>query len=661
MKRTFILATFLSIASISSSSAQEFKINLREYYPLAEGNTWTYQVKQFRADGQVAYRLNTQTVSGESKLDAQVIAKRMMDDRGQYSLIAVDEHKFQIFGENIGQGEVKLNPAYMPFEVSFKPGKVYTTRHTPSEGEAVIGESTFFGVESVHTPAGAFRDCLKLRFQTMKPSGATMTTTTYLAKDVGAVKEIKEIFSPVAQQSLRYETELMHGTINGRKIGAEAARTVKMAEYFPFHQGDSWTYDWKYTMANGQSRVTQRRRWFEGTKFTNAGAAFKLVSSTGEDDYQYYVLDRGGLRIIESGEKGTRAQGIKFYYDPALLIARDDLALGRTYRWSQLEQGSRTLMQFATTLDGFENIETPMGRFENCLRVRIEWETSSARVKNIYFYARGVGMVAYDYEVINRTDCAVMMTLAGRMKEATINGYTVKSADEAKGLWDKLATDLAAAEDNPTARELFKQASLNRYVWDAEFGFRGFTADATLKIDGGAPISFRLRCSPSLNIEIDTPDVATKAIIHEEMSQFVTHRQPRKPFEAWYGPDKAKFKLGKETPEGREIFIEGNSMGSNYIVGNKQIKGLSRNMGALDFTINNQKYLAVEDGRYIATEYGVSYYQKGTKQEVGRDWYQDAYVKQDAYWVPKSRTHTSTLKDKPARIELEIIRLEYLK
>ena len=661
MKRTMTFAALAFLLAIANSSAQESKLDLRDYYPLADDNTWTYQVKQFRADGQIAYRLRTQFIAGEAKPEPGTTAKRLMDDRGRYSLVATDGRSLRVFGENAGQGEVKIAPAYTLFDVDYKPGKLYTARHTPSEGEAVTSETAFFGVESVNTPAGAFRDCLKLRFQTTKPSGATVTTTSYLAKGAGLVKEVQEVFSPAAEQSLRYETELMHGRIAGRKIGGEAARTVKTAEYFPYHQGDSWTYDWKLTLANGQSRTTERKRWFEGAKFTNAGAAFKLMSSTGEEDYQFYVLDRGGLRIIESGEKGMRAQGVKFYYDPGLLIARDDLAIGRTYRWSQMEQDGKNLMQFSTTLDGFESIETPMGRYENCLRARVEWETTSSRIKNIYFYARGVGMVAYDYEVINRNDCTVMMTLAGRIKEATINANTVKTADEAKKLWDRMAAELAAAEDNPTARGLFKEASLNRYVWDADLGFRGFTADLTVKIDGGPIVPFKVKCSPSLAIEIEAPDTTIKAIIHEEMSQFVTHRQPRKPFDAWYGPDKAKFKLGKETPEGREIFIEGDSMGSNYIIGDKLVKQLSRNIGRMDFTIFNQKYQAVEDGRYIATEYSVSYYLAGTRQEVGRDWLQDAYVKQGAYWVPKSRIHTSTIKGKPGRIELEITRLDYLK
>ncbi len=662
--RKIVTLAALAIAFIfwlPSATAQQTKYNLREYYPLVDGNTWTYQVKQFRADGQIVYRLRTQTVAGDLKFDRQNTAKKLMDDRGRYYLLGVDDRSFRVYGENAGQGEVKVNPPYTLFDANFVPGKAYSARHTPSEGDAVTTETTFFGVESVQTPAGSFKDCLKLRFQSVKPSGATLTTTSYLARGTGIVKEVYEIFSPAAEQSLRYEIELLHGTIGGRKIGGDAANTVKIAEYFPFHQGDSWTYDWTYRLANGQTRTTERKRWFEGARFTNAGAAFKLISSTGEDDYQFYVLDRGGLRIIESGEKGMRAQGVKFSYDPALLIARDDMVIGRSYRWSQPEQDGKGLMQFASTLEGFETVETPMGRYENCLRARVEWETSGSRVRNIYYYARGVGLVGYDYEVIGKKDNVVMIALNGRIKEATIDGNGFKSAEEGKKLWDKMAAELAAAEDNPQARALFKEASLNRYVWDADLGFRGFTADVILKTDGGAPVTVKVRCSPALDIEIETADAATRAIVHEEMSQFVTHRQPRKPFDAWYGPDKAKFKLGKEMAEGREIFIEGDAMGSNYIIADKSVKQLSRNIGRMDFTIFNKKHLAVEDGRYIATEYEVSYYLTGTKQEVGRDGFSDSYIKQGAYWVPKSRVHTSTIKGKQARIEMEIMKVEYLK
>lgn len=657
-----VCATAAVFFTFNAFAKQErASINMAAYYPLATGNAWTYQVKQYRADGQIAYRLRTQSVTGDVKLDDMTNAKKLMDDRGKYYLVAVDNHRFRVFGENDGKGEIKYSPAYTVLDTDYTPGKAYATPHTVSDGNKVSSEATFYGVESVYTPAGAFKDCLKVRFQQARPSGATMTITSYLAKGIGIVKESYEFFSPAAEQTLRNEIELLHAVVGGKKLGGEAAQTVKIADYFPYHQGDSWTYDWTYKFANGQSRTSERKRWFEGTKFTNAGASFKLVQNTGEDDYQFYVLDKNGLRIMESGEKGQRAQGVKFFYEPALLLGRDDMVLGRTYRWSQPEADGKFLMQFSTTLEGFETVVTPMGQYENCLRTRVEWETSTARVKNIYFYARGVGMVAYDYEVVTKNTNTQQIALTGRLKSATINNNTVATADEAKKLWNKMAAEMAAAEDNPLARNLFKEASLNRYVWDADLGFRGFTAEMTVKIDGGPALPIKVHVSPTLDVEIDAPDPTTKAYVHEEMSQFVTHRQPRKPFDSWYGPDKAKFKLGKETPEGREVFIEGDSMGSNYIIGNKQVRQLGRNIGRMDFTIFQRKLMNVEDGRYIATEYEAVYYKVGTKEEVGREWVNDTYVKQGNYWVPKGRTHKIAMKGRPSLVEVDITKLEYLK
>ncbi|MGH9769532.1 MAG: DUF3386 family protein [Blastocatellia bacterium] len=638
----------------------EENLNLSDYYPLGIGDNWTYQVKQYRADGEIVHRLRTQFVTSDTKIGEKTAVKKLMDDRGRYFLLSIDERRLRVYGENEGRGEVKFSPPYTMLDTSRAPGKIYAMAHLIGD-EPVSSEGTYYGVESVGAPAGAFRDCLKLRLQITKPSGATTTITSYLARGVGVVKEIYEIFSPAAEQAVRHEIELLHGVINGRKIGGESAQTVKIAEYFPYHQGDSWTYDWSYRLANGQTRATERRRWFEGAKFTNSGPAFKLAQSSGEDDYVYYTLDRNGLRLIESGERGTRTQGVKWYFDPPILLGRDDMVIGRTYRWSQPEPGSKHLIQFSSTLEGFETIETPMGRFENCLRSYIRWDTPGSTVKNTYYYARGVGLVAYDNEVLTTKDNVVQLKVTVRLKSATINNNTIATADEGKKLWDKMAAEMAARADNPTARALFKEASLNRYVWDEDLGFRGFTADLKVKIEGGAPFNARVICSPSLVIQIEAPDQTSKSVIHEEMSQFVTHRAPRKPFDAWYGPDKAKFRLGKETPTGQEVFIEGDSMGSYYIIGDKKVKQLTRNTGRTEFTIFQRKHQAVEDGRYIATEYEAVYHQAGSTQEVGRETVNDVYAKQGNYWVPKSRVHKISMKGRPSLVELDVIKLEYLK
>ncbi len=658
----FAIAGAGSMTGVHGRLSEEEVLNLSDYYPLGIGDNWTYQVKQYRADGEIFHRLRTQFVTGQTKIGEKTMVKKLMDDRGRYFLLSVDGGRLRIHGENEGRGEVKFTPPYTMLDTARAPGKTYAMAHLIGE-EPVSSEGTFYGVESVGAPAGAFRDCLKLRLQITKPSGATTTITSYLAKGVGIVKETYEIFSPAAEQSVRQEIELLHGTVGGKKIGGEEAETVKIAEYFPYHQGDSWTYDWGYRLANGQTRTAERKRWFEGTKFTNAGAAFKLMQSTGEEDYGFFMLDRNGLRLVESGEKGTRAQGVKWYFDPPLLIGRDDMVIGRTYRWSMPKPGDKDkhLIQFSSTLQGYSLVETPMGNFEKCLRAHVQWDEPESTVKNTYYLARGVGLVAYDNEVLWKSENLVRLKVTVRLKGATINNHTIATADEGKQLWDKMAAEMAAAEDNPAARGLFREASLNRYVWDEDLGFRGFTAELKMKIDGGAPINAKVKCSPSLDIEIDAPDQASKVLIHEEMSQFVTHRQPRKPFDAWYGPGKAKFKLGRETPDGNEIFIEGDGMGSNYIIGEKKVKQLTRNIGRMDLTIFQRKHQPVEDGRYIATEYEAVYTLTGAKQEVGRESWNDVYAKQGNYWVPKSRVHKIAMKGRPSLIELEMVKLEYQK
>jgi hypothetical protein len=659
-KTVAMLSLLPAVALLAATPSNSQELNLRQYLPLADRNFWTYQVSSYRPGGQVFYRLSTRAVEGDVAVDGNITARKLMDDRGQYTLVSVDERHYRIYGENEGQGVVKYAPPLTLLDASYVPGKSYAQPHV-LEGEPGFSEATYYGTESIQVPAGSFKDCLKVRFGYTTPSGATHTLTEYLALGVGVVKETYEVFSPNAEQTVRYGYELLDGTVDKHKVGGEAAQTVNMAEYFPFHQGDSWTYNWNYRFADGQTRSSKRKRWFEGTKFTNAGAAFKLISDASPEDYQFYTLDKYGLRIIESSEKGTRAQAVHFYYDPALLIARDNMVIGRTYRWTQAEADGKDLIQYSTTLEGFEPVETPMGRYEHCLRVQVDWETSHARVKNLYWYARGIGIVAYNYEALSKNNNSMQIAMVSTLQEASINGHSVTTAEAGKELWDKMAADLAATQEDPRARQLFREASLNRYVWDADLGFRGFTADLVMRIDGGAPVTAQVSCSPSLDIAVDIADPQAKAVAHEEMSQFVTHRQPRKPFDAWYGPDKAKFKLGKETPIGQEVFVEGDAMGSRYVLANHIVRQLTRNIGRMEFTIDDRKQMPVEDGRYIAIDYGVTYYAADTHQVVGSDNFVDAYVKMGNYWVPTTRVHTSTMKGKPGHVELEIKNLDYLK
>lgn len=652
---TLLMFAWLSLAM--TGVAQEGRglplgtIDLREYYPLQDGNTWFYQYKTYKPDGQVQCKLKTQTAAGEFKISDQLTASKLVEDNGWFYLVSVDATHYRMFGESESRGLETVNPPFTFMDVSYIPGKVYRAPHSPSSGAAFTSEATYYGLESVNVPAGSFKNCLKTVFKFTTESGQTFSTISYLAKGVGVVKKEFSIFSPSAGQTIRSEQELIHATIDGKKLGGDTARTVNVAEYFPFHQGDTWTYDWTYRMADGVSKTETRVRTFEGTKFVNAGAAFKLTSNRG--DYQYYSLDRNGVRIHESGERG-----MTFYFDPPILLARNDLVIGRPYSYSMREEDGKNWRTFTTSLDGFETVTTAMGTFENCLRVSVVMDGSTSRTKNVYYYARGVGIVTYLYESMSKKDNRMTIALDGRLKEALIDKNKIATAAEGKALWDKLAAELAAAVDNPEARRVFREASENRYVWDEQF--KGFEADFTMTKDGGSPLTGRLKCDPNLNVSVEGLDPADQSLVHVEMSQFVTHRQ-RRPFNEYFGPDKAKFRLGEISDKGTEIFVEGDSMGSNYIIADRQVKQLSRNIGRLHFTITNKGILPAEDGRYIAAEYDVTYYSSDNNQEVGKAQFRDEYFKLGNYWMPKSRTHLSTLKGEPGRVEIQLKNLAFLK
>ncbi|MGH9935817.1 MAG: hypothetical protein ACREAM_06190, partial [Blastocatellia bacterium] len=106
----FAIAIAGSLPGASARRADEEIPNLADYYPLGIGNTWTYQVKQYRADGEIVHRLRTQSVIGETKIGEKTLVKKLIDDRGKYFLLSIDERRLRVYGENEGRGEVKFTP-----------------------------------------------------------------------------------------------------------------------------------------------------------------------------------------------------------------------------------------------------------------------------------------------------------------------------------------------------------------------------------------------------------------------------------------------------------------------------------------------------------------------------------------------------------------------
>ena len=632
------------LAAVPASAATD--IDLRQYYPLEDGNSWTYQFRAFQPDGQINYSLKTYTVEGDVELEDGQVVKKLEDQRGWYYMLTIEEDRYLHWGEHENKGMITNDPPFSFFDTSFAYGKRYNFAHSISDGSARGTEVVFHGFESIKTTAGEFKDCLKASFTYINPNGSTFTSTTYLGKGVGPVKKEFSIYSPKIGQTLRFDRQLIHATINGQKLGGKSSATVAdLGEYFPYFQRDSWTYDWSYTLADGTSRSEDRTRAFEGTEFFDTTAAYKLIDNKGS--YQYYTLSpEHGIRMHGSFE--NRPGGAVFTYQPAITVARPDQVIGREYTWSEPEASQpedvgryKRLQHWTSKIEGYQSLETAVGTFQDVLRTRLSWSTSKSWVTQRYYFASNVGVVGLDYEAIDKVSGKRVIALEARLKEAELQGDKITTLGDISTHMENVRVAQSKLVDDPEARAIFRAASENRYVWDENFP--GIEAEVEIIDHGGEPIMTTVTVGKNLSVdfECETCSGELRSLARAQISQFVTHRV-YEPFDDKYGKGKAFFSMIKKRDDGMvEIKADGaNAMGSWYLIDGKEVRKLTRTLGGpVKFVINHEKNIVTDDGRYIANYYPVEFYMEmgDEKVELGKVVYDDSFKKAGDYWLPEHR------------------------
>jgi hypothetical protein len=646
IQTTHVLGWALAGLVLAPYPAGASDIDLTEYFPLQDGSTWTYQFRAHQPDGQIRYSLKTYTVTGDVELEDGHVVKKLEDQRGWYYLLSVEPDRYLHWGEHEDKGLITNDPAFAFFDTGYTFGKRYSSAHLISDGSARGTEVVFDGYESVTVPAGEFKNCLRSTFKYINPGGSTFESVTYLAKGVGPVRKQFAIYSPKAGQTLRFDRDLIHATIEGQKVGGRKAPTVAdLGEYFPYYQGDSWTYEWSYTMADGTTRSEDRTRSFAGTEFFDTTAAFKLLDNKGSYQYYTYLSDKG-IRMHGSFE--NRPGGEVFTYEPPLTIARPDQVMGREYRWSEPEANQpedvgryKRLQHWTSEIGGYQSLATPLGTFTDVLRTRLSWTTSKSWVSQWYYFAKGVGIVGMDYEAVDKMSGERIIALKARLKEATLQGDRIASLDDVAAHVEHVAEARGLLRDDPEARAIFRAASENRYVWDENFP--GFRAGVQIVDHGGEPIEASIVVDKSLAVdfECDECDGELRSLARAQISQFVTHRV-FEPFDEKYGEGKAFFSMIGERPDGMyEIRVDGETaMGSWYLIDGKEVRKLTRTLGGpVRFMIHHEKNIITEDGRYIANFYPVTFFmeQGDQKIDLGKVTYDDVFAKDGDYWLPEHR------------------------
>lgn len=641
-----LLLTLALAGAAASASAQQ--INLQEYYPTGEGDSWTYQFHTYQPDGQVNYTTKTFTIKGELDMPDGTKAKRLVDQKGWYYILRIEGDRYLHYGEEEDKGLITNDPPFEFYNSRNTFGKLYQNVHKISDGSARGTEVVFDGYESVSTPAGEFKDCLKSTFKYINPGGSTFTSITWLAKGVGPVKKEFMIYSPKAGQTLRFDRELISANIGGKAVGGVAMTDI--GAYFPFFQADEWTYDWTYYMADGTKRTEERTRSFAGTDFAGRTAAFKLIDNKGS--YQLYTYDpANGIQMHSSFE--NRAGGQILSYQPAVTIIRANQVFGKEYKWSEpmvdqpagVTERTRRLQKWTSRIDGYETLETPMGTFE-VLKSTLSWETSKSLSTQTYYFAKGVGIVGMDYSHVDTIAGKRGIALNARLKKAKLQGDLIqKVADVEPHLANRAARKTAELADDPEARAIFRAASENRYIWDN--GFPGLTADLEIVNLGKPMVLAKVSVDKNLvlDFECEKCDGQLRSEAKAYMSQFITHRAPE-PFDEKYGVGKAGFKMvNNKRPDGMvEVKVDGDTaMGSWYLVDpkKKEVKKLTRKLGGpIEFMINQERNIRTEDGRYIANYYPVEFYMMmgDKKVPLGTMVYDDLFQKNGKWWMPVHRT-----------------------
>jgi hypothetical protein len=426
-----------------------------------------------------------------------------------------------------------------------------------------------------------------------------------------------------------------------------SAQSLDPSAYFPIRQGDAWTYDWQYRIGSTPPQTIKRTRAFEGREFVNTGNVDKLASENG--DYALFSLNETGLHLHGAAEY---ERDVRFLFDPPLAILTKSMKPNEAVKTEQLAEDGKTVRRFTSVYEPLAAYETPMGKFNDCLKVTWTMDDATAWHLTTYILARNVGMIGYVIEVKTKGAKPFEMNVDARLKLAQLAGRTFRTAEDA----NPFALTRKTVPENNKARTQLRRAHESQYTWDKKFP--GFTAEYSYTRDNSTPVTGTLRITRALQVEVVCADPTVKAAVHAEASQFVSYRQS-KAFDEEYGA--AQIGFGDINDQMTEIIVSDDTVsGSSFLLRDREITRISRSYGRVRF-VNQLASLKADDHRFIPNQAELTYYSNETGALVGQSKYTDRYEKVGAYWLPLERRKEEFAKAKASQSVLVLRNVMYEK
>ena len=230
-KMTRSIKIFLFIITVITILVKPaFAYELERYYPLGQGDGWTYTVID---DEEI--EKETLKIEGEETIDGKNTVKISSDD-DDYEFIGIDPEGVKIYKDFGEDGYEIYNPPMMNIpriamgensEYSFARILYDLKRNKIEESNNII-KITLEAIKDVEVAAGKFSGCLKYRsIREERKESHDFTEreicTVWLAPNVGMVKEVC-VGDEYNEEEKKMEistqkSELISAIIGGKKIG----------------------------------------------------------------------------------------------------------------------------------------------------------------------------------------------------------------------------------------------------------------------------------------------------------------------------------------------------------------------------------------------------------------------------------------------------------
>ena len=227
-----ILVAYVFTCLIQPLVKADDSYEISKYFPIRIGNEWSYATSE-----------TTQGKSSERIMHSVIRTKDLLNGKDVY-LFERDFDRTPIFYYSLGkdgiyshkvvrdEGSIVFSPAAIVFPNNLQLNQefedsrtfvVYDINGNVVDGGMATAKITFIGFEDITVPAGKFEDCLvisSLFILKAERSSTIVSTTTWLAQDVGKVKEKDELTEYNETVSEMYtEIELKGALIEGKNIG----------------------------------------------------------------------------------------------------------------------------------------------------------------------------------------------------------------------------------------------------------------------------------------------------------------------------------------------------------------------------------------------------------------------------------------------------------